>query len=150
MALESAATESWVPEPIRARAAKLLAEPLPAPSELWVRSVYGYFRNMWSPDGVERNASKLVVGRPDGVPVEWHAAVMHIRQFFPDHEPRTDLIANPGKGYGSYPCDKCGERVQYEARLDALAIVSTSMSGAGITQWSYVTECAKGGAHVVE
>ena len=148
--LDSIVSESWVPAPVRERAAKLLAEAKREPSEMWIRSVYGYWRNMWSPDGVTRDAGKLSVGRPDGAPLDWHGAVMHIRQWFPDHEPREDLIADPGKGYGAFPCTKCGERVQYEARFDALAVVSTRLSGSGITQWSYATECPKGGAHTVD
>ncbi|MER6605726.1 hypothetical protein ABT282_07370 [Streptomyces sp. NPDC000927] len=86
---------------------------------------------------------------PEPMDPERHAAVAHIREYFPDHEPRVDLIENPGKGYGSYPCDKCGEKVQYEAKFDKLAIVSTRASRSGVTQWSYGTECAKGGDHAV-
>jgi hypothetical protein len=77
-----------------------------------------------------------------------HLAVMCIRKYFPDHTPRLELIENPGKGYGSYPCVKCGERVQYEAKFDKLTVVSTHMDGRGMTRWTYVTECPKGGDHI--
>jgi hypothetical protein len=90
-----------------------------------------------------------VVNVPAPMDPERHAAVACIRQYFPDHTPRLDLIENPGKGYGSYPCDKCGESVQYEAKFDALAVVSTRLAGSGITQWSYKTDCDKGGNHEV-
>lgn len=79
-----------------------------------------------------------------------HLAVMCIREYFPDHTPRLDLIENPGKGYGSWPCTKCGERVQYEAKFDKWAVVTTRIGGDGVTKWTYGTECPKGGAHTVE
>lgn len=209
-----------------------------APSELWVRHVYGYFRNMYVPASGSTNASDLIafnpgndaenaardvltaagykrggrsiLGEVDGfriavrndgslihvrqvcggvnvpegpmlplyadaltaagykeveigsehvravspvVPAmpdpETHAAVTHIRRYVPDHAPRVDLITNPGKGYGSHPCDTCGERVQYEERKDALCVVTTRLSGSGITRWSYNETCTNGGPHTV-
>ena len=79
-----------------------------------------------------------------------HLAVLCIREYFPDHEPRLALIDNPGKGYGSYPCTKCGESVQYEAKLDKRAKVTTRMDGSGMTQWTFATDCPEGGDHVVD
>jgi hypothetical protein len=140
----------WIPQHIRDRARKILESATRTPSELWIRNVYGYFRNMWTADGRAWSTTDAIKsGRPEGAPIEWHAAVVHVRRHFPDHEPRAELIDDPGNGYGAYPCDKCGQRVQYEAHLDALAVVSTRMSGSGITQWSYVADCPEGGAHVV-
>jgi hypothetical protein len=81
---------------------------------------------------------------------ERHLAVLCIREYFPDHEPRLDLIVDPGKGYGSWPCTKCGERVQYEAKFDKHAVVTIRMDGTGMTHWSYGTECVKGGDHSVD
>lgn len=87
---------------------------------------------------------------PSSMPPERHAAVALIREYFPDHEPRVDLINNPGKGYGAYPCSKCGEVVQYEARFDAHAILHTrTIPGKG-TEVTYTTECKVGGKHTVE
>jgi hypothetical protein len=86
----------------------------------------------------------------DPIDPERHLAVLCIREYFPDHEPRLDLIANPGKGYGSYPCTKCGERVQYEARLDKLAVVTTRIVPGEGTVWSRVAECSKGGDHTTD
>lgn len=143
-------TDEWIPEDVREQARQILDKVDRAASELWIRNVYGYFRNMWTTDGKPwTNVRDLASGRPEGAPDEWHAAAVYVRKWFPDHEPRTDLIDNPGKGYGSYPCVKCGQRVQYEARFDALAIVSTSMRPGGGTDWSYVTDCPEGGAHEV-
>lgn len=118
-------------------------------SEAWVRNVYGYFRNMYAHESGSRNASKAVSDKTNSLPPERHLAVLCIREYFPEHKPRVDLINDPGKGYGSWPCIKCGERVQYEARADAYAIVKTRVSGSGRTQWSYLTECAEGGAHEI-
>jgi len=81
---------------------------------------------------------------------ERHAAVACIRKYFPNHTPRLDLIDNPGKGYGSYDCTKCGERVQYEAKFDKLTKVTTRIQpGGGGTEWTYTTDCTKGGDHEI-
>lgn len=79
-----------------------------------------------------------------------HLAVLCIRKYFPDHEPRLDLIEDPGKGYGAWPCTKCGETVQYEARLDKWAKVTTRMDGTGMTHWTRSGECSEGGDHTVD
>lgn len=76
-------------------------------------------------------------------------AVLCIREYFPDHEPRLDLIDDPGKGYGAWPCTKCGEKVQYEARLNKWARVTTRMVGA-MTHWTRNPQCAEGGDHEVD
>ncbi|MFL4491702.1 hypothetical protein ACJ6WD_10665 [Streptomyces sp. VTCC 41912] len=81
---------------------------------------------------------------------ERHAAVSCVRQYFPGHQPRLDLIENPTKGYGSWPCSKCGERVQYEAKFDKHAVVTTRIDGRGMTHWSYGLECADGEPHEVK
>ena len=144
-------------------------------SEAWVQQVYGYFRDSYSPDGIDRNVSNAIssgklhcncgedfynrrgldyhlehgpvtggphfeIAKPHP-PAEHHLGYLCVRSYFPDHTPRTDLITDPGKGYGSYPCDKCGKRVQYEARQDALAEV---LPGG---RWSVSTECPAGGKH---
>jgi hypothetical protein len=161
-------------------------------SEAWVRSVYGYFRNSYSPDGADRNVSNAVSAsgyrcacgehsynrrilqlhfnqvikarlrlrkrwtravetvEPGPhrlvtlqLPPEHHLGYLCVRSYFPDHQPRTDLIADPGTGYGSHPCVKCGRAVQYEARQDAFAEVLTS---GGL--WTGVsTDCPEGGKH---
>lgn len=79
-----------------------------------------------------------------------HLAVLCIREYFPDHTPRLDLIENPGKGYGSHPCTKCGERVQYKAKFDKLTRVTTRIRGYGGTEWTYQTECPQGGDHTTD
>jgi len=162
-------------------------------SEAWVRSVYGYFRNSYSPDGVDRNVSNMISAseyhcacgehsysrgvlqlhlnraikamlglrnrwtrKPEKFPAgphylvtpdtlellpERHLGYLCVQSYFPDHRPRTDLIADPGQGYGSWPCVKCGTRVQYEAREDAYAEV---LPGA---RWRISIDCPAGGKH---
>jgi hypothetical protein len=73
---------------------------------------------------------------------EHHAGYLAVRRYFPDHQPRLDLIADPQ--YPGGTCAKCGERVQYEARFDALAKVIP-----GHPRWAYVVDCPKGGRHEV-
>lgn len=76
-----------------------------------------------------------------------HLAVLCIREYFPDHEPRLDLIDGPRDTDRSGKCTKCGERVQYEAKFDKFAKVATRMDGTGMTHWTYETDCPKGGDH---
>lgn len=95
-----------------------------------------------------------MTARPPVVPVamdpERHAAVACIREYFPGHQPRLDLIEDARKRYGNYPCTKCGKPVQYEAKFDALAVVTTRVDGSGMTHWTYTTECSAGGKHEVD
>lgn len=250
---------------IKARVQKMFDEAVLVPSEMWIRSVYGYFRNSYAPEDLDRNLSRSithnraaiavgaarkaladhfstlpadvgaglgvhnaesyrdgskkmmraarrgweVTATADGsevfvyaladdgtrygalpileryaealiangfasvieepqsddgttrvhainpVPIERidpnrHLAVLGIRKYFPDHEPRLDLIDDPGNGYGSWPCTKCGERVQYAAKFDKPTKVTTHIGGDGVTKWTYGTDCPKGGDHTTE
>jgi hypothetical protein len=126
----------WIPAGIRRTAERMLTSAVLIESPAWVATVYGYYRNMYAREGVMwERADQLVGGKPGDYPDDWHAGVVFVRKYFPDHEVRADLIRDPGQGYGAYPCTRCGERVQYEARFDALVIYP-----AGI-------ECAAGGQH---
>lgn len=58
-------------------------------------------------------------GKPQ--PDEHHLGYLMVKQFFPGHQPRTDLIKVPEGLYGTRECGKCHERVQYEARWDRWA-----------------------------
>lgn len=83
---------------------------------------------------------------PQPMDPERHSAVACIREYFPDHTPRLDLIGNPKPTCG--PCEKCGQKVQYEGKLGKLAAVRTRVDGRGVTHWSYSTECSSdGGDH---
>ncbi len=108
-------------------------------SEDWLRQVYGYFRHSYAPESLTRNVSESISDRSDSLPPERHLAVLCVREYFPDHQPRLDLITDPGKGYGSWPCTKCGAKVQYEARIDAHAVYDTRKA-----------ECPNGGTHTID
>jgi hypothetical protein len=180
------------PAHVVAQAQRIMDRAELACSEAWVRSVYGYFRNSYSPDGADRNASnavsasgyrcacgehsynrrimqlhfnqaiKAMLGlrkrwtrKPITVapgphhlmtlelPAEHHLGYLCVRSYFPEHTPRLDLIADPGQGYGSYPCVKCGKPVQYEARVNGFAEAEPSARN-GL---NYVTDCPSGGKH---
>src|SRR6185437_11957576 len=53
-----------LPESLVKRAEVIMAEADLTCSEAWVRSVYGYFRNSYSPDGTDRNVSNAFIFRP--------------------------------------------------------------------------------------
>lgn len=140
--VDGTAADVRAPADVRAQAQRMLDTAKLRCSEAWVRNAYGYFRNSYSPDGRNRSVSDAIiykVGRRP--PAEHHLGYLMVREYFPDHRPRLDLIAKPGNGYGAWPCVKCGERVQYEARKDAWCKV---ISGAART---YEDRCPKGGHH---
>jgi hypothetical protein len=113
-----------VPEPVQVEAKKLMADATPVCSEDWVRHVYSYFRNCYSPDGVDRNASHCVIAKPGDEhqpPAEWHLGYLLVRSYFPDHELRVDLLSD-SSGYGQKPCKHCGTTLQYEEKVDAWAV----------------------------
>jgi hypothetical protein len=66
-------------------------------------------------------------------PDEHHLGYLLVKQYFPDHEPRHDLIENPVSTTGT--CVHCGQGVQYEARKDALCV---AMRGGS---WVYDETC---------
>ncbi len=162
-----------VPDSVRARAQAIMDGAQLVCSERWVRSVYGYFRSSYAPLDGSRNVSDAVSAtkvhcvcgfeswtmkgleyhlRQMGdahhqvfppLPPERHLGYLKVHDYFPEHTPRLDLIEDPGHGYGSYPCAKCEQLVQYEARYDALCVVSPG------TTWRYNPNCPKGGQHLL-
>lgn len=133
--VESVADDDSVPGPIRVHARRILKDAVLVESENWMREVYGYFRHMYSPDGVDRNVSNLTNDPTDELPPGRHAGYLTVREYFPDHEPRVDLVRGGGK-YGSWPCCKCSQTVQYEPRIDAFAVFGKEHAG-----------CPEGGNH---
>lgn len=126
MSVDAAARgEYGVPDEIRDRAAAKIAEATLVESELWLHMVYGYFRGCYVPEGATAvDTRHIITGVPD-LPDERSAAVVAVRRWFPGHEPREDLLEAAHRGeklYGSHPCRHCGERVQYEAAVDKLAV----------------------------
>jgi hypothetical protein len=98
-------------------------------------------------DNILDRIKATVVHPPLAMDPERHTAVAMIRDYYPLHRPRLDLIDNPRPTTG--PCLKCGQKVQYEGKLDKLAIVSTRMTVHGMTIWDYKTDCANGGDHAI-
>jgi len=138
--LDSILDADWVPARVRAQAQRIMDAAELVCSELWVRHVYGYFRNMYLSETGSRDVSDLVTDPANALPAGRHAAVALVRQYFPDHQPRVDLIADPRYGYGSYECVKCGVAVQYDASIDALAPYDTrnatcTSGGGGRHEW---------------
>jgi hypothetical protein len=137
-ALDSVAESEWIPAAVRARARRILDNAELRCSELWVRDVYGYFRNSYLPESGSTNVSDMVTDATNQLPADRHAAVAFIRRFFPDHAARTDLITDARFCYGSHACVKCGQRVQYDARLDAYApfgVPSATCESGGVHEW---------------
>jgi hypothetical protein len=97
---------------------------------------------------VRSAAATRAAARLAAMPADWHLAVMWVRRFFPDHEPRLDLITDPRGTTG--PCVKCGRQVQYEPRVDALATVSTSHRSRTVGAWAEAAVCTDGTAHNLE
>lgn len=128
-----------VPGDLQRRAAEILANAPLVCSEAWMRNVYGYFRNSYAPADGSRNVADAVRSGPP----ERHLGYLMVREFFPEHQPRTDLIEDAGKGYGAYPCTKCGTKVQYEARKDSWCQVISGQ------RWRYIADCPQGGKHEV-
>lgn len=97
MSLSYAAGCEYLPARVRARARALLAQHPGKMSEEWVHSVYNYFRNCYSRDGINRNVSDCIVSKANTYPADYHLAYLFIREFFPDYPPRHDLIQHNGK-----------------------------------------------------
>lgn len=95
MSLSYCLTASYTPQYIKDAAAKLLADNPGTYTEEWEKSCYAYWRNCYSPDGVDRVISNLEI-KKDGDP-EKHAAYLHIKKYFLEAKPRLDLIQDPPK-----------------------------------------------------
>ena len=149
------------PPAVVAEAKRIFAESTLVRSELWERGVYGYFRNCYSPDGVDRNVSNcLIVGQAERVDKgsqydslnrgdvvraddprctpEHHLGYLTVKQYFPEAKPRPELMLDGNGLYGQLPCTKCETLCQYEAKVDAFAEPITAKLG-----------CPNGGEHTV-
>jgi hypothetical protein len=124
-----------LPAEIVRQARDLLAKAELVNSEGWQRFIYGYFKNCYSKDGVDRDVSKCLVVTGSGMNPEHHLGYMTVKEYFPDATPRLDLIESKGD-YGTKPCTKCGTRLQYEAKVDRLAEAITRK-----------VSCPEGGEH---
>ena len=111
-----------VPEHIKARVQALFDQAELRCSELWQQHVYGYFKNCYSRDGVDRSVASAKIYRNPLVtpPAVQHLAYLAVKEYFPDADPRLDLIESHGF-YGTKLCLGCGIRLQYEASVDCFA-----------------------------
>lgn len=107
-----------LPGVIAAKIAKIKSDAVLVCSEAWLRHTYGYFRRSYAPESGSRRVSDAIFDATYMSPAERHLGYLTVKEFFPDHEPRVDLIVGMFLGYGSWPCVHCGKRVQYEARID--------------------------------
>jgi hypothetical protein len=96
MSLRAALKDEDVPVSVRLRIKSILLTTLPEMTEEWEHSVYNYFRGCYSPDGIDRNVSNVVIDKTNSRPADHHLAVMLIRSFFPDYTPNLELIENNG------------------------------------------------------
>ncbi|HTE63091.1 MAG TPA: hypothetical protein VK631_22235 [Solirubrobacteraceae bacterium] len=93
--LNGALKDELTPEHVKAQIRGLFERADIRCTEEWLREVYAYFRRCYSPDGVDRNVSICVIDYSPNGPTRdpnHHLAVMLVRTWFPDHEPRMDLI----------------------------------------------------------
>lgn len=94
--LRAALEANEVPEDMKNHIRALLDECKPVFTEEWEHSVYNYYRNCYSPDGINRNASDCIIDPTNRRPREHHLAYLFIKQFFPDYQPNDYLILNNG------------------------------------------------------
>ncbi len=119
MALDAETAVSYgIPDNIVDNARRIVAQSVLICSEHWLRHTYAYMRSMYAPESGTRNSSEAISDRTNSLPAERHLGFLAVREHFPTHEPRVDLIIGDYKGYGSWPCQHCGKPVQYEARID--------------------------------
>lgn len=100
-ALESWAT--YIPQEVKDAVTKLLNEnPGNPKDEAWIRTVYNYFHDCYSLDGIDRDASKCEVINEAKQPLLYaslsfenrarHLGYLYVKQFDPEHYPRMSLI----------------------------------------------------------
>ncbi|WP_422661608.1 hypothetical protein ACK8P5_26155 (plasmid) [Paenibacillus sp. EC2-1] len=96
MALTSALNDDRIPDEFKDQVRLLLLMHEGTFTEEWEHTCYNYFRNCYSPDGVNRDVSCCLIDRSNKAPADHHLAVMHIRLFFPTYIPNYNLIKNNG------------------------------------------------------
>jgi hypothetical protein len=105
MSLRYSLTDSDVPEEIKEKVRTLLNENKDTLTEEWEHSCYNYFRNCYSPDGIDRNVTNCLSDKTNSLPSHNHLAYLHIKSFFPNYEPNEFLIVNNGNN-GSWSNSK--------------------------------------------
>ena len=100
--------------PVAEEARRIMAAAELRCSEEWQRHVYSYFGGSYAPEEGVREVARAVRSGPP----ELHLGYLLVKSYFPDHEPRLDLIEAGTRYYGTRECLKCGKRVQYEGKID--------------------------------
>lgn len=90
-------SENWIPEQVKKIAQEKLNQyPGNAKDEKWIKQVYAYFKNCYSPDGINRNAPDCVVCKnpsdKEYFNPSYHLGYLYVKQYDPNHDIRMDLI----------------------------------------------------------
>lgn len=92
MSLRGALDAEWLPDGFKSQVQAILNAQNVECTEEWLQEVYRHFRHCYSPDGENRRADACIIDKENNLPIERHLAVLYVRQWFPAHEPRTDLL----------------------------------------------------------
>lgn len=106
MSITAAAEADYLPARVKSTAQKILRLQSLNVTEEFISSCYAYFRNCYSPDGMNRSASScLIPGQnctPDKpLPPEHHLGYLMVKEYDPNHTPRLDLIENPPTSFSA-------------------------------------------------
>lgn len=100
MSLSSAAEAEWLNAETRGRAKGILKAwrkpPIESPEiQDWIRQVLGYFRHCYKGDGPEPECwhasnHKIIKDKWEILPLDQHAGVHFIRNYYPEYEPQRE------------------------------------------------------------
>jgi hypothetical protein len=62
-------------------------------TEEWVKGVYNYFKFCYSPNEEISKTSDCIVNTRNELPANRHLGFLYIKKYFPDAQPRIDLIS---------------------------------------------------------
>lgn len=68
--------------------------------EKWIKYVYSYFKHSYSPDGSSRDVNNAVIDSKNSHPLNHHLGYLMVKQYYPNHQPRKDLISTEKSYYG--------------------------------------------------
>jgi len=106
MSLSSAVDAEWLEDIVRARAKRILDAWTPLPIEHedvqnWIYRSLGYFNNCYSKDWINRNVNTHceIIKYKKGSLEFWknmprHLGVMHIREYYPQYQPKLSDFNN--------------------------------------------------------
>lgn len=111
MSLSAAVNTEWLDDKVKKEASNLLTnwvKPDINSPEIkdWIYNVLGYFRDCFSPDGINRSVSDNIIWIPKNRKpfgdkwqhfkrnINWHLGVMMIRQYYPEYKPSISDFKN--------------------------------------------------------